>query len=67
MLDVTLHVHQSHLFHDVGHVADVSGDQEVGASDAPDAELCAILCVRLTRTVLQGFPTGTTLSLGGHT
>ena len=53
----------ANLFHDVSHVADVSGDQEIGASDAPDAELCPVLCICLARAVLHDFPIGTPLQL----
>ena len=50
-----------YLLHDVGHVADVGGDEEVGGSDAPDAELCAVFGICLTGAVLQGTATGATL------
>ena len=41
------------LFHDVSHVAYVSGHNEVGGSDTPNAELSAVLRIALSRTVLH--------------
>ena len=51
----------SHLFHDICHVANVCGNDERGAHDAPEAELCLVLGLSHPRTVLQGFVIITTL------
>ena len=52
---------QYDLFHDVCHVAYISGHQKVGGSNAPDAELSAILSIGLARTMLHHATIHTTL------
>ena len=42
-----------YLFHDVRHVAYISGNEQGRPHYTPHTELGAVLCVRLTGTVLQ--------------
>lgn len=50
-----IHVILAYLFHDVCHVSNICGNEKGRPHNAPHTELSAVLCVCLSRTVLQWF------------